>query len=98
MNSRSTKPAAEQTRKLVTTDLLGKAVIPNLPFENADGSPIRLNTDYFGKKRDEANPFPGPFELPGGGKQCLKSGRLARATKRVTPVHERGGRRPKKVR
>ena len=62
----------EQTRKLVTTELLGKAVIPDLPYEHPDGTPIRLDTDYFGKKRNEGNPFPGPFELPAGGKQMLK--------------------------
>jgi alpha-N-arabinofuranosidase len=59
-------------RKLVTTDLLGKATIPNLPYERPDGSPLRVNTDYFGKARAEANPFPGPFELPLGGKLRLK--------------------------
>lgn len=61
-----------QTRKLVTTDLLGKAMIPNLPYEKPDGSPIRLDTDYFGKVRPEANPFPGPFELPEAGNGRLK--------------------------
>jgi alpha-N-arabinofuranosidase len=64
--------AAERTRKLVTTDLLGKAAIPNLPYENPDGSPIRVNTDYFGKKRGEANPAPGPFESPGQGELKVK--------------------------
>jgi alpha-N-arabinofuranosidase len=61
----------EQTRKLVTTELLGKAKIPDLPFENADGSPIRIATDYFGAKRNTANPFPGPFELREGGQQTF---------------------------
>jgi len=64
--------AGERTRKLVTTDLLGKAAIPNLPYENPDGSPIRVNTDYFGKQRGEANPVPGPFESPGQGDLKLK--------------------------
>jgi alpha-N-arabinofuranosidase len=62
----------EQNHKLVTTELLGKAVIPNLPYEHPDGTPLRIDTDYFGKKRNEGNPFPGPFELPEGGKQTLK--------------------------
>ena len=53
--------------KLVTTELLGKAKAPDCAFENADGSPLRINTDYFGKKRDENNPMPGPFETPGTG-------------------------------
>jgi hypothetical protein len=63
---------AEQTRKLVTGELLGTAQIPNLPFENRDGSPLRIDTDYFGKKRDASNPFPGPFENPGSGELKLK--------------------------
>ncbi len=54
----------EQPRKLVASELLGKAVIPDLPFENPDGSPVKIDTDYFGKKRDTTNPFPGPFETP----------------------------------
>jgi alpha-N-arabinofuranosidase len=62
---------AERTRKLVTTELLGRAKIPNLPFERADGTPIRIDTDYLGAKRNAANPFPGPFELPDGGQQTL---------------------------
>ncbi len=57
--------------KLVTTDVLAKAEIPDLPFERPDGSPIRVDTDYFGRKRNPADPFPGPFELPEGGKQTL---------------------------
>jgi hypothetical protein len=64
--------ATEQTRKLVTTELLGKAAIPGLPFEHADGTPYRINTDYFGKQRNEKNPAPGPFEQPGDGKLELK--------------------------
>ena len=64
--------AEETERPLVTTDLLGKAKIPDLPFEQPDGSPYRVDSDYLGKKRNAANPFPGPFELPKGGKQLLK--------------------------
>ena len=64
--------AQERSRKLVTTELLGKAVIPNLPYENRDGSPMKVSTDYFGKNRNEVNPFPGPFEISESGKQSLK--------------------------
>jgi alpha-N-arabinofuranosidase len=49
--------------------MLGKAVIPNLPYEKPDGSPLRVDTDYFGKKRNEKNPSAGPFENPAVGKQ-----------------------------
>ena len=52
----------EQNRQLVTSKLLGKAKITNLFYENFDGTALKINTDYFGKKRNEANPFPGPFE------------------------------------
>ncbi|MCX5674753.1 MAG: right-handed parallel beta-helix repeat-containing protein [Planctomycetota bacterium] len=64
--------AGERTRKLVTTELLGKATIPNLPYEQPDGTPIRVNTDYFGKSRNETNPTPGPFENTGTGPLVLK--------------------------
>jgi len=63
---------AEQRRKLVTTELLGKAKIPDLPYEQPDGSPYRIDTDYPGRKRSDANPFPGPFEAVRGNRQELK--------------------------
>ncbi|MHB8336034.1 MAG: hypothetical protein ACYC49_06595 [Ignavibacteriaceae bacterium] len=62
----------ERKRKLITTELLGKAAIPNLSYENPDGSSIRIDTDYFGKPRKETNPTPGPFENPGNGLLSLK--------------------------
>jgi alpha-N-arabinofuranosidase len=40
-----------------------KAIIPGLAFENPNGSPIRIETDYFGRKRNIVNPSPGPFEI-----------------------------------
>jgi alpha-N-arabinofuranosidase len=58
--------AGTRTRPFVTTELLGKASIPNLPYEQPDGSPIRLDTDYLGRPRNAANPTPGPFEATGG--------------------------------
>jgi alpha-N-arabinofuranosidase len=61
-----------QKRKIVTSALLGKAVAPDLPFETRNGTQLRLNTDFIGKKRDEANPFPGPFEISEEGKQLFK--------------------------
>jgi len=66
------KAWAEKKRQLMTTQNLGKAKITDLPYEQADGRPYRFDTDYFGKKRNTASPFPGPFELPQGGKQRLK--------------------------
>jgi alpha-N-arabinofuranosidase len=62
----------ERAHKLVTTALLGKAAIPGLPYEQPDGSPITIDTDYFGKTRNKSNPTPGPFEQPGQGDLKLK--------------------------
>jgi len=62
----------ERTRTPVTTALLGKAAIPGLPYEQADGAPIRVDADYFGKSRSQTNPTPGPFENPGQGALTLK--------------------------
>jgi len=50
-------------RALVTTELLGRAVVPNLPYLKPDGSVYRLDHDYRGVARREDNPFPGPFEV-----------------------------------
>jgi alpha-N-arabinofuranosidase len=61
-----------RTRKLVTTKLLGRTIIPNAPFERPDGARIRIDTDYFGQSRNASNPAPGPFEHPGPGGLDLK--------------------------
>lgn len=58
--------------KLVTTETLTKAIVPGLPFENVDGSLLRIDKDYLGKKRNVTNPFPGPFEIKYSGKQKIK--------------------------
>jgi len=59
-------------RSLVTTTLLGKAIVPDLPFDNPDGSPVRIDTDYSGQKRNVANPSPGPFEIERSGRQRIR--------------------------
>ncbi len=64
--------ATGQPHPVVTTKLLGNAAIPNLPYENPDGSPLCINTDYFGKKRSASNPFPGPFEISTSGPLRIK--------------------------
>ncbi|MGO8690914.1 MAG: right-handed parallel beta-helix repeat-containing protein, partial [Thermoguttaceae bacterium] len=66
-------PAVQQAHTtLVTTPMLGKAKISGLPYENADGTPLRIDTDYFGNPRNDAHPTPGPFENPGTGPLTLK--------------------------
>jgi len=54
---------AVQSRPLVTSDLLGKAVVANAPFVQADDAPFLLGEDYSGVKRNPANPAPGPFNF-----------------------------------
>jgi alpha-N-arabinofuranosidase len=63
--------AGEASRKLVTTELLGRTAISDAAYEQPDGSPLRIDTDYFGKPRNASNPTPGPFENPGEGKLVL---------------------------
>ena len=64
--------AEKPARQLVTTERLGRAKVPDLPYEQPDGSPYHLDSDYLGRKRNAANPYPGPFELRRDGKQVLK--------------------------
>jgi alpha-L-arabinofuranosidase len=61
-----------QKRKLVTTETLTRAIVPELPFENSDGSPLRIDLDYLGHKRNTDNPSPGPIEISISGKQKIK--------------------------
>lgn len=61
-----------QSRNLVSSELLGHAIIPDLPFRNADDSPLVFDTDYSGGKRNPQSPSPGPFEFRNSGKQRLK--------------------------
>ena len=60
------------SRALVTNELLGRATVPDVPFENRDGTPYRIDTDYFGEKRDADNPAPGPFRAGLSGKVSVK--------------------------
>ena len=54
-------------REMITTEGLGKALVPGLFFENPDGSPVKISTDYTGRQR-KLHPSPGPFEISAGGK------------------------------
>ncbi len=50
--------------QLVTTRLLGTTRLSDYPYENPDGSPLTVDCDYWGNKRSESRPTPGPFEQP----------------------------------
>jgi len=54
----------EQKPKFVTSVLLGLAAIPNLPFECAGGTAIRIENGYSGRPRNRSNPCPGPLNIP----------------------------------
>jgi len=57
---------------LVTTHRLGLAAVPKVAYENADGTPLTVDGDYFGNQRNATNPSAGPFENPEEGKLTLK--------------------------
>ncbi len=46
----------------VTTELLGKAKIPDQAFISPEGLPISIDKDYFGNARNIKNQVSGPFE------------------------------------
>ncbi|MBI5694082.1 MAG: right-handed parallel beta-helix repeat-containing protein [Verrucomicrobia bacterium] len=63
---------AQASTQPVTTALLGRARVPNVPFENRDGTALVLSTDYLGKARPAIRPTSGPIEAPGSGVQRIK--------------------------
>lgn len=56
-----TVPSISQKGKIVNTDCLGKTNVTRYGYENFDGTPLTIDTDYFGKPRTET-PNVGPFE------------------------------------
>jgi alpha-N-arabinofuranosidase len=68
----ATALGSERPSHPVTSARLGKASISGCAFENPDGSPITIGTDYFGKPRNATNPTSGPFEAPGTGTINMK--------------------------
>ena len=79
----ATALGSERPSQPVTSAHLGKARISGCAFENPDGSPITIGTDYFGKPRNTANPTPGPFEAPGTGTLTMKVWPLASTSGRA---------------
>jgi hypothetical protein len=63
---------AKAVTTLVNTELLGKTVVAELGYEQSDGAPLTLDTDYFGKPRSKSGPAAGPFENPGAGEVKLR--------------------------
>ena len=63
---------SEQKRTIITTERLGEAKIPGLPFMSREGTAYELDRDYFGKMRDRDHPSPGPFAHLKSGKNNIK--------------------------
>ncbi len=56
----------------ITSSLLGEAKISKGKYENADGSPLTIDRDYFGNKRSKDNNVAGPFVNLKKGEVALK--------------------------
>ena len=65
-------PDPELIRPLINTDYLSSSLRTGQAWENPDGSPLQIDSDYFGTKRNLENPSAGPFEEPGSGKLRLQ--------------------------
>lgn len=57
--------------KRVNTSLLGRSKLAEQAFEQPDGSPLEIDTDFAGYPRAE-NPKPGPIESVGNGELKIK--------------------------
>ncbi len=55
--------------RIITTQDLGRAKVPDQAYENPDGTPLRIDYDFSGSMRSEKKPFPGPFANPVTGKE-----------------------------
>lgn len=56
-----------QVRPAVTTERLGRTSVGGLLYEMPDGTPVRVDYDFGGMKRNPKNCMPGPVETPGSG-------------------------------
>lgn len=61
------KQISKMKNQTITSELLGKALIPDLPFVNPDDTPFKIEKDFLGNEKNEKNPTAGPFEKPGSG-------------------------------
>lgn len=59
-------------QQVVSTRTLGRTRLANLPYEAADGSPITLDRDWFGKPRQTGAVIPGPFATLRKGRSAIR--------------------------
>ena len=57
---------------VVTTDILGIAFEPELPYENPDGTPLCIERDFFGNPRPAGCMTVGPLQGVGSGTHRIK--------------------------
>ncbi|VGO18087.1 right-handed parallel beta-helix repeat-containing protein [Pontiella sulfatireligans] len=57
---------------LVATESLGQSFIARAPFENPDGSSMKINLDLLGKKRNSPSPTAGPLGQIGPGANKIR--------------------------
>lgn len=61
----SLNPGEELFKKvytLITSEYIGKLPVPKMAMKKPDGTPLDINTDYFGNPIVTANVMPGPFQ------------------------------------
>ena len=58
--------------KIVTTEILGRVKTSDARYEQADGTPLLIDTDYRGQSRNPDDPSPGPIEDPGEGEIVIQ--------------------------
>ncbi len=58
--------------QVVSTELLGKALISGQAYVNPDNSSIAIDKDFLGNTRNMRNPMVGPFEIIGRDRQKMK--------------------------
>ncbi len=46
---------------LISSEILGESKMSKAPYDNADGTPLTIDNDYFGYFRTVENNLPGPF-------------------------------------
>ncbi len=56
----------------VTTELLGRTVVAEAGYDEHDGAPLVIDTDYFGKPLGATRRAAGPFASPGSGEVRLR--------------------------
>ena len=58
--------------QIITSEILGKALIPDQAYVNPDTTPISIDKDFLGNSRSNRNPRVGPFENMDKGVQKIK--------------------------